>query len=71
MSIAEDSRLLDDQYQTRVGRPQIFTRLGLAIKNLDYTQLWRRQPLTGIGGMFQSNSLEMSESTASESEFCC
>lgn len=54
MSIAEDSRLLDEPYQMKVGRPQIFTRIGLAIKNLDYTQLWRRQPLTGIGGSFQA-----------------
>lgn len=50
MSIAEDAHLLGDQDGIRPGRPQVFTRIGLAIKNLDYTQLYRRQALKGIGG---------------------
>ena len=53
MSVAEDSRLLEDTYHTRAGRPQLFTRIGLAIKNMDYTQLYRRQPLKGIGGAYK------------------
>lgn len=53
MSIAEDSRLLGDNSYGRMGRPDLITRIVFAIKNLDYTQLYRRQPMKGIAGAFR------------------
>jgi APA family basic amino acid/polyamine antiporter len=48
MSITEDARLLDDNVRGRTGRPDLITRIVFAVKNLDYTQLYRRQPMKGI-----------------------
>lgn len=64
MSTSEDAALLGDQFQLRPSQPQLFTRIGLAIKHFDYKQLYRRQPMKGIGGAFnkmaQYNTLQNS-----------